>query len=254
MSSKKRKHNSTIEKVPVIKHKDEVDLCANRGRCVELCGGEENFCAVRDLTKIEAVYGPDEAIYQENDPVTALYIVQSGAVKTVMATDCDDSHVSGFYFTAEMLGLESLGLESYRYNAIALVETVVCKLSIGKLTKKGRTALALQHRINQLVGQKLRDIDRHLYRTRRLTTEQRLVDFLQTVCEKYSASVDLDVKGIELPMTKFDIANYLGMAPESLSRALQSLEKQGVITNLPNRKLIEINTKKFASIAMQLSA
>ena len=237
-----------------IKHKNDVDHCPNRSECVELCGGEDNFCTVRDLTKIESLYRPDEAIYREDDPVTALYIVQSGAVKTEMATGSDESHVSGFYFTAEMIGLESLGQERYGYNAIALTDTVVCRLSADKLTKKGSRALALQHRINELVGKKLREIDSHLYHTRQLNTDQRLLGFLQMVCSKNGVIDQHEVKRFELPMAKSDIANYLGMSAESLSRAFRRLEKKEIIKNLRNRKSFEIDSEKAASASLKISA
>ena len=248
------KPNSRLDNVRGIKHKDEVDRCPNRSRCVALCGGEDNFCTVRDLTKIESVYHPDEAIYTQDDPVTALYIIQSGAVKTEMATANDVSHISGFYFTADMLGLESLGQERYGYSSIALQDTVVCKLSIKKLTKKGKTGQAFQQRINELVARKLRDIDSHLYRTRQLYTDQRLLHFLQMVCSKISGSNDYGMNTFELPMAKTDIANYLGMSPESLSRAFRSLERKETLKNFNKRRLFQINTDKATSEVLDVSA
>jgi Mn-dependent DtxR family transcriptional regulator len=57
-----------------------------------------------------------------------------------------------------------------------------------------------------------------------------------------------------LPMAKSDIANYLGMQPESISRALRQLESQGLVKNNTNGKLTIINKEKILSEVMKISA
>ena len=66
--------------------------------------------------------------------------------------------------------------------------------------------------------------------------------------------VDDNLNQFVLPMAKSDIANYLGMRPESISRALRQLESQGLVKNNANGKLTIINKEKILSKVMKISA
>jgi CRP/FNR family transcriptional regulator len=238
----------------MIKHRQETDGCPSRECCVELWGDEETFCSIRDLTKFELMYKQDEFIYKMGDPVTSLYVIQSGAIKLEKEVEGGGKHVSGFYFTGDLFGLESVYLEQYHYNAIALKDTWVCEVRLKKLSTLGKSAAAIQHRMNTLLSRKLREIDEHLYSTRHLQTEPRLLDFLNVLCKKNLDYVDDDLNRFVLPMVKADIANYLGMRPESLSRAFRQLEAQGIVKNGQKSKSTVFNKQKILSEVMKKSA
>lgn len=241
----KQQRNPATFNLRMIKNRQETDSCPTRECCVNLWGDEERFCSIRDLTKFELIHKKDQFIYKMDDPVTSLYIIQSGAVKLEKKVEGGVNHVSGFYFAGEMIGLESVGHEQYQYNAIALKDTWVCEIRLHKLTSLGKSAVAIQKRIGTLLGWKLCEMDKHLYNTRYLHIEQRLLSFLKGVCTKKLTQIDDDLDLYELPIKKEDIANYLGMRPESVSRALQKLEGQGFVKNRFSRKRIIIDKKKL---------
>lgn len=232
----------------MIKNRQETDRCPTRKYCVELWGGEDIFCEIRNLTKFELIYQQDEFIYKMDDPVTSLYIIQSGAIKLEKEVEGGGNHVSGFYFTGDLIGSESLGLEQHHYNAIALKETWVCEIRIQKLASLGTSATTILQKINTLLSRNLREVDDHLYSTRHLYTEQRLLCFLNALCKKNLEPVDDSSTLFLLPMTKADIANYLGMRPESLSRAFRQLESLGIVKNRSNGKVTVIDKKKLLKL------
>jgi len=250
---KTRRHPATTN-LHMIKNRQETDTCPTRECCVELWGDEETFCHIRDLTKFELIYKQDEFIYKTNDPVTSLYVIQSGAIKLEKEVEGGDNHISGFYFTGDLVGLESLGHKQYHYNAIALNETWVCEIRLQKLATLGKSALTIQQRINTLLSRKLCEIDEHLYSTRHLHIEQRLLDFLNVLCTKNIDHAGDSPDRFVLPMAKADIANYLGMRPESLSRAFRQLQSRGIIKDRLKRKTIVINKQKLLSGVMKKSA
>lgn len=241
-------------KLRMIKNRQETDGCPTRGCCVELWGGEENFCCMRDLTKFELIFNQDDFIYKKGDSVTSLYVIQSGAIKIEKEVEGGSNHVSGFYFAGDIIGLESMGLEQHRYNAIALKDTYVCEIRLKKLATISESTAILQQRLNILLSRRLREIEEHLYSTRYLQIDQRLLDFLHVLSTKNIEYVDSSSNRFVLPMAKSDIANYLGMRAESLSRAIRQLEVQGVIKDRLKRKTTVIVKQKLLSEVMKLSA
>ena len=231
----------------MIKNKQETDGCPTRKHCVDLWGGEDVFCEIRNLTKFELIHQKDESIYKTGDSVTSLYIVQSGAIKLEREAVGGGTHVTGFYFTGDLIGSESIGLEQHHYNAIALKETWVCEIRIQKLATLGISSATIQQKINEVLSRNLRELDEHLYSSRHLYTEHRLLGFLNSLCEK---DLDLFVNNsnlLILPMMKTDIANYLGMRLESLSRAFRLLKSQGIVKSDLKTREIVIDKQKLLS-------
>ncbi|MDT8452641.1 MAG: Crp/Fnr family transcriptional regulator [Gammaproteobacteria bacterium] len=215
---------------------------------MELWGDEEIFCSIRNLTKFELVYKQDEFIYKMNDHATSLYVIQSGAIKLEKKMEDGSNHVSGFYFTGDLIGLESLGLEQYNYNAIALKETWVCEIRTHKLATLGESSLPVLKKINMLLSRRLREIDDHLYSTRNLYTEQRLLCFLNALCKKNIEPINDSSDLFYLPMSKADIANYLGMRAESLSRAFRQFENLEIVKSRQTRRATVINKQKLLKL------
>lgn len=238
----------------MIKNRKETDGCPTRECCVGIWGGEETFGNIRDLTKFELIYKQDEFIYKKGDPVTSLFVIQSGAIKLEREVECGGNHVSGFYFPGEIVGVESVDLEQYHYNAIALKDSWVCEIRLKKLSTLGESAANIQQRMSLLLGQKLREIDDHLCCTRHLYIEHRLLNFLNELCKKNIEYTDDSFNQFVLPMAKADIANYLGMRPESLSRALRQLESQGIAINSAKRKSTVIDKQKLFSELIKITA
>jgi len=251
---KKLNRDSAAINLRMIKNLKEVDVCPTRACCVELWGGEEIFNSIRNLTKFELVYKQDEFIYKMGDPVTSLYVIQSGGIKLEKEVEGGGTHVSGFYFSGDIIGLESVDIEHYHYSAIALKDTLVCEMRLKKLATQDESTVAIQQRMSTILSRKIREIDEHLYSTRQLHIEQRLLDFLYFLCTKNIEYVDNRINHFVLPMPKSDIANYLGMRPESLSRVLRQLESQGIVKNGQKSKSTVFNKQKILSEVMKNSA
>lgn len=244
---KSNRHPATVG-LHMIKNRQDTDSCPTRGCCVDLWGGEEIFCSIRNLTKFELVYKQDESIYKMDDHATSLYVIQSGAVKLEKKMEDGSNHLSGFYFTGDLIGLESLGLEQYNYNAIALKETLVCEIRTHKLATLGESSFPVLQKINTLLSRKLREINDHLYSTRHLYTEQRLLCFLNTLCKKNLEPIDDSSTLFHLPMSKSDIANYLGMRAESLSRAFRQFENMEIVKGRKMGRGTVINKKELLKL------
>lgn len=173
----------------------------------------------RPLSKGERLFRPGEAMHY-------LYAVKSGAIATT--TDAPQG-ISGFYIPGEVLGLEAMADGHYRHQAHALTPTSVCCLNMAKLDLLGSGRKPFMQGLMRLMSQRLQQEHRLFQLLGAHGSEQRLATFL------FNYSQRLEQKGLPslsftLPMTRRDLADYLGLALETISRMFQQLQQRGLLT------------------------
>jgi len=182
------------------------------------------------ITQSRGPYPPGQAIFRIEDCFGALFVIQKGTVK-IETTSRDGTHlVDGFFFRGDMLGLEAIGDDRYRHDAVALEPTWICELPYDQLESLCSFVPRLQHRI-LLLAQKIRHTTHTIMHGRYLSAEQRVLQFLRMLCQKQIIQQRDNQGSLLIPMSKGDIASYLGLRPESLSRALSKLQEAGLIRN-----------------------
>ncbi len=226
----------------VIENELDCDHCEARDRCP---GAELTVDQLKELSDITTTRGPyqvGQAIYRMEDKFKNLYVIQKGAVKVESVSEDGANMVDGFYFLGELFGIDAIGDTHYRNDAIALETTWVCELAYDKLEDLCIKIPDLQHKIFQLLGHQIRQINDNVVHNRYLSAEKRVLLFLETLSE--SSVVKKNNQGqMQLPMSKGDMACYLGLRPESLSRALGKLANEGLIRNRArNIELLEHKT------------
>ncbi len=217
--------------------KSEIDCyqCDTRSRCLGQGLSDEHLHGLRQITHTHGPYQPSQAIFKMEDSFKSLFIIQSGAVKIETISHDGTNLVDGFFLKGDLLGLEAIGDMQYRHDAIALEESWVCELPFEQLESLCSFIPRLQHKILVLLGQKIRYTNDTIVHGRNLSAEKRLLNFLQMLCQRMVMQKDSTIGSLKLPMTKGDIASYLGLRPESLSRALKKLQCDGIIRNHPKK-------------------
>lgn len=189
-------------------------------------------------------YDDGEPIYLENDPVQHWYEVVSGAVRACKLIADGRRQVIEFYFAGDVFGFDDQdGVHTLSAEAAAEHPTV--------LTRYHRQRLDVKAAADPDISGKLRDLAfRALVRTRthvlvlgRLSAMERVAEFLLEMDGRLRPlSADNSLGGFCLPMGRKDIADYLGLTPETLSRCLQTLRRSGVIV-LSYERHIRINDR-----------
>ncbi len=198
---------------------------------------QANHCsaqAVSALTSIIEIKGPfrsGDHIFRAGHSSRAIYIVRNGAVKCERVTAGGELHVAGFYLSGELFGCEDIGADSHCYDAIALEECRVCEIPIERLENLFKSHPDLQHCFLTQVSERIRRSERILTDSFHMRAKHRLMNFL---CDLYTRLLQRRSEigsSILLPMNKSDIANHLGISPETLSRMLRELEVEGKLRN-----------------------
>ena len=188
---------------------------------------------VQRLENIVHVRGPMDRgvhLFREGDRFEAIYAVRSGALKTYHIDADGREHVLGFHLPGELLGLDAIYPRQNRCSAQALEPASVCVLPFGRLELLAQDVPGLQHQILRLMS---KDLSVSSERATDHTAEEKLAGFLLGLSLRTGGKVDLT-----LVMPRRDIASYLRLATETVSRLFARFQKKKLIN--VRRKRVEL--------------
>jgi CRP-like cAMP-binding protein len=177
-------------------------------------------------------------IYEEGDPAEYLYKVIEGTVRTSKLLEDGRRQIGGFYLPGDVFGLETG--DEHTFSAEAITDTKV-------LVIKRSALIALAGRDHDVVRQLWTWTSRELKRVQDHTmlliksAQERVAAFLLEMAERVPSG-----DGVDLPMSRQDIADYLGLTIETVSRTLSRLEHRAAI-ELPSSRHIVLRNRSALS-------
>ncbi len=196
------------------------ELCLPRG-----LNGEE----IGQLEKVVSKAAPihrNDALYRQGETFSRLYAVRTGALKTVKTNADGSEQIIGLHLAGDLMGLDGFDSGEHAVSAIALDTTAVCELPFLKLSELCRKVPGLQRQMLHLIGHEINEDQQHVLALANSNADERLATFLLGI------SARLDTRGysatdFQLPMARQDIANYLGLAVETVSRLFRRFQEEG---------------------------
>jgi CRP/FNR family transcriptional regulator, nitrogen fixation regulation protein len=169
-------------------------------------------------------------IYGENEPAEYLYKVVSGAVRTYKVLADGRRQIGEFYMPGDVFGFDSAGQHAFSAEAICETRLIVIKRSALVALAARDSEVARQ--LWTITGRELRRAQEHLL-TLIKTAEERVAGFLLQMAERTP-----ERSQIELPMSRQDIADYLGLTIETVSRTMTHLEETAAIELPSSRRVV----------------
>lgn len=212
--------------------------CAFSAACLE-SGYDKRL--LRDLHVLVEHIGPfheGEHIFREGDPFTAIAAVRSGTVKTYVTDQEGREHVQGFFLPGEVIGLNAISQARYPSNAVALDSVVLCRFSFPNIAALATRMPGLQQQLFKLLSL---DIGKAALLSGNFSADERMAAFLITLSRRYAAR-GFSPNRFLLTMTRTDIANYLRLASETVSRVFRRFQDDGMIQ--VERREIELKDRK----------
>jgi CRP/FNR family transcriptional regulator, nitrogen fixation regulation protein len=172
----------------------------------------------------------NEEIYGENEPADYLYKVVSGAVRTYKVLSDGRRQIGAFYLPGDMFGFETGAVHSFSAEAISNARVLVIKRSMVAALAARDHAMA-----QQLLGVTTRELARAQNHIMLLikTAQERVAAFLLEMADRVAGGNEVD-----LPMSRQDIADYLGLTIETISRTLTHLENAAAIALPTSRRIV----------------
>jgi CRP/FNR family nitrogen fixation transcriptional regulator len=176
----------------------------------------------------------NKEIYGEKEPAECFYKVVSGVVRTCRVLVDGRRQIGAFYLPGDTFGLESG--EQHAFSAEAVTDTRVLVISCGNVTSLAAWDSDVACQLWALMSHELERAQNHVYLLIK-TAPERVASFLLEMAERIQSSDQ-----VELPMSRRDIADYLGLTIETVSRMLTQLENASAIA-LPASKRIVLRNR-----------
>jgi CRP/FNR family transcriptional regulator, nitrogen fixation regulation protein len=173
-------------------------------------------------------------IYEENDRTDHLYKIVSGTVRTCKVLVDGRRQVAAFYLPGEMFGVEAG--ERHLFSAEAVSDAEVLVIKRGNVILLAQWDHEVSSQVWTLMSRELRRTQDHLLLLAKNALE-RVATFLLEMAERSGSDDE-----VELPMPRQDVADYLGLTIETVSRTLTQLESQSAIA-LPTSKHIVLRNR-----------
>ena len=176
-------------------------------------------------------YRRDETIFDEGEPADRLYQLISGALRTCRILRDGRRQIEAFHFAGDVFGLESGA--TYRVSAQTLSPALVRVMPRPALEALARERGDVARRLLELTTDSLRRCQDHVLMLGRRAACERVAALLLDLAERTGADALLDV-----PMTRQDMADYLGLTIETVSRTLTQFQQDGLIALPAARKVL----------------
>lgn len=164
-------------------------------------------------------------LFRVGDAFKAVYAVRAGCYKSYTVDSEGREHVLGFHLPGELLGLDAIYPARHVSNAVALDTASVCVLPYDSLQELAGQIGGLRSQLFRLMS---KDIADAAALAGDFTAEERIAAFLLGLSRRFQQR-GFSSQEFNLTMSRRDIANYLRLAPETVSRVFARFEKDGLI-------------------------
>ena len=208
-------------------HQRECVRCLSNSVCFGRFLEEIGECSV-DMSVSHRVVHRNERLYYSGEEFRTLYVLRSGHVKTVMTSEDGGEQITRFFCPGDSLGADGYASGSYPVDAMALDTVGVCAVDIDTLLRKSKHGVETQKLLLKMFSEAIVNAEERVLTRGTLDSEQRMAHFLIGQ-SKAQARRGCSPTSFTLPMTRADIANYLNLAVETVSRLLTHLKRAGLI-------------------------
>ncbi|MGE4480502.1 Crp/Fnr family transcriptional regulator [Acidocella sp.] len=174
-------------------------------------------------------------IFEQGEKAGFLYLLVDGIAQVSRMLPDGSRHIVAFHWPCDLFGLEEKG--RYVNTAESVTPCTVYQFQIRRLEEFLLANPQVQQNVLVQAVHKLRAAQRQVIMVGRLSTRRALAAFLLD-CATHEQYFKTASKTLDLPMTRYDIADYLGTAAESVTRAFSKLEADGLIQRVTPRELV----------------
>ena len=232
---------------PIADDGDEFHFCSTCAFSAACLESGYDKSQLRDLHVLVEHVGPYKEgahLFREGDPFNAIAAVRAGTVKTYVTDANGREQVQGFFLPGEVIGLNAISQARYPCNAVALDSVMLCRFSFPNIVALASRMPGLQHQLFRLLSL---DIGKAALLAGNYSADERMAAFLIALSRRYSAR-GFSTDRFRLSMSRTDIANYLRLASETVSRVLRRFQDDGLI-RVERRDLELLDRRRIEELA-----
>jgi CRP/FNR family transcriptional regulator len=170
----------------------------------------------------------NDYLFRAGDTNRSIYAVLSGSVKTLVDNPNGEEQIVGFHLPGELLGMDGFSGDAHTCSAVALETSSVCEFPLESLDEVCHAVPSIQYAMRRIMGKEVTKDHAMLLLLGRMSAEEKLASFLISL-SKRMAQRHWKPTEFNLTMPRQDIANYLGLAVETVSRLFAHLQDEEII-------------------------
>jgi CRP/FNR family transcriptional regulator len=164
-------------------------------------------------------------LFHQGDPFRCISVVRLGTVKTYAVDRQGREQILGFHMPGDVIGFSAIDEGRHPCNAVALDTVAVCRLPFQRTVELAARMPGLQARLFRMMSREIACAARQSCST---NADERLAAFLISMADRMGARGYSSTRW-QFTMSRMDIASYLRLAPETLSRLLRRFQAEGLV-------------------------
>jgi len=202
--------------------------CSLRELCIPQGMTDDELKLIDTVIERKKPVHKNDYLFRAGDTNRSIYAVLSGSVKTLVDNPNGEEQIVGFHLPGELLGMDGFSGDAHTCSAVALETSSVCEFPLESLDEVCHVVPSIQYAMRRIMGREVTKDHAMLLLLGRMSAEEKLASFLISL-SKRMAQRHWKPTEFNLTMPRQDIANYLGLAVETVSRLFAHLQDENII-------------------------
>ncbi|MEN8213383.1 MAG: fumarate/nitrate reduction transcriptional regulator Fnr [Pseudomonadota bacterium] len=225
--------------ISLLKEHAGCKTCNLSSLCLPVGLSEDEVDKLDSIVYRNTPYHRGDLLYKQGERFRGLFVVKSGSVKGFYEDRDGMQHVVGFFLPGEIIGLEAIHSGYHNCTASVMETTAACEVPFEQLESLTAEVPGLQHQLLRLLSKEVHNDCGMVALLGNNSAEQRVAAFLVSLSSRYH-SRGLSSMEFNLSMSRAEIASYLGLAVETVSRTFSRFQEKGLLeVERKNIKLLD---------------
>jgi CRP/FNR family transcriptional regulator len=202
--------------------------CSLRELCLPYGIGKEDLSRLEQLVQRIPPLQRGQRLFRQGDPLKSIFAIRTGSVKSTTLGPEGIEQITGFHFPGELVGFDAIDGDVHDCSAITLEDSSLCEIPFDQLDELSGRVPGLRRQLMRLLSREIQQDQQLLLLLGKKNADARLASFLVSLSGRF-ARRGLSATPFDLSMSRGEIANYLGLAVETISRLMARFQQDGLI-------------------------
>ena len=212
------------------------ELCASKVPIFENLNDEELLEIVKTINHKEYIKG--DIIFTEGNVANTLYFINEGKIKLYKYTKDGKEQILHILSEGDFFGeLDLIKPSEYGFNSKAIISSKICTLTKDEMKDIMMRNPVIGIKVLETVGERLSKVENLVQNLATNDVDSRMAYLLTNLIEEYGESIEKNIS-IKLPLSREDMASFIGVTRETISRKLKKFEDENLIKIVGTKNII----------------
>ncbi len=209
-------------------HKPGCEACSLSRFCLAAGLSTEEMGVLGETTRQSRPLPRGHRMFRAGDALENLYLIKSGSMKTYHTTPDGLEQILRFHLPGDLIGLDAMGHDRHTSTAVTLETTSACMVPWAAIEGLTRRVPAVQRSLMRFIGNELANENDRVVLLGQRSARERLAAFLLHLSGQFHRR-GFSATEFNLSMSRQEIANYLALAIETVSRLFTAFQSEGLL-------------------------